>query len=213
MRRFGFRRLTPQVAEQTGQPLVRPEAARLHGPERNFELACDLGVRELTVVLKSDELTILIGQPLQGLPYLPHVVDLLDRRRHGDEGRVRGVDGLDASMAALTPVDVDRHSPSDASQPRAECARRVVASSCPPGLYERLLRGVLGEPEIAENLVRRGVDQTTVVLVDDSDRVRVTRGKPSGQRAIIDPHRDHASPISQGGCLRPGQWSPGCNVP
>ena len=28
-------------------------------------------------MLKSDQLTILIGQPLQGLPYLPHVVDLL----------------------------------------------------------------------------------------------------------------------------------------
>src|SRR5436305_3729336 len=77
-----------QVAEQTGESPMRPEAARLHRPDRYRQPAGDLGMRELVVVLQPDEFAVLVGQVLQRLPDLPHVVDLLDGRRQGHQRRI-----------------------------------------------------------------------------------------------------------------------------
>ena len=90
-----------------------------------------------------------------------------------------GGDRLDWIRAAdgLAPVQIDRDAAGDGGQPRAELALRLEALRRPPRLQKRLLRRLLGQATVTEDLVGDGVNEAAVRAIDLPHGVRIALTK------------------------------------
>ena len=90
-----------------------------------------------------------------------------------------GGDRLDWIRAAngLAPVQIDRDAAGDGGQPRAERALLLEALRRPPRLQKRLLRRLLGQATVTEDLVGDGVNEAAVRAIDLPDGVRIALTK------------------------------------
>jgi hypothetical protein len=133
--------------EEGARDLRRGQAAERAQRERH------LGIRgQRRVAAGEDELEALVGEGR-----LVHRV--LHGLRNVELARLLG-------QHALAPQAVDRPVARRGDQPRPRVGRRTVARPALRGRGERVLRGLLGEVEVAEEADQRGQDATPLVAED-----------------------------------------------